>query len=142
MISISQLDVVLSLFDYDDKNHGLNGKDVRKKLREIDVEFEINFQNEILAKLVKDGNLRVVPKINVTIDNVFYNEVPYYLLTFEGGILKDEGGYSNACVERQNQIKYEKIKDNLLIVGSWIAGIGTLILATVEIWKIFHPSSH
>jgi len=39
--------------------------------------------------------------------------------------------------ERQTKVK--KLKDNLLICGSWFAGIGTIVLAIIEIYKIFHP---
>jgi hypothetical protein len=39
-------------------------------------------------------------------------------------------------IEKQNKIK--GLKDNFLIYGSWMAGIGTLALALVEIYKIIH----
>ena len=42
----------------------------------------------------------------------------------------------NKTTKKQNQIK--NLKDNLLIYGSWMAGIGTLMLAVVELYKIFY----
>ena len=96
---------------------------------------------EALNKLAKDGYL-----------NKPYNadgNGTYFHTTLEGRFFAENGGYANAHeteilengTQRQN-LKRQIHRDNLLIGGSWIAGLGTLILALVEIYKLCYPPSH
>ena len=80
----------------------------------------------VITKLYKDG---YVDKVNTT-------GIDYYYITFEGMVCIINGGYTSILSDRMSQKKIETLNRNLLTAGSWIAGIGTLLLFFVEIWKI------
>jgi len=78
--------------------------------------------SEVIKKLAKDGYL----------DNRGGN---HYSTNIEGRYFISNGGYVQKTiddnVERRNQIR----NNNLLIIGSWMAGIGALALVLIEIVK-------
>ena len=89
----------------------------------------------ILKKLIKDDNiesrLRKVP-----------NNRHYFMITFEGRLFKDYGGYAKNYNENKLSIdrqesdrKVSKRNEMILAVGSVAAGIGTLGLL---LWELRH----
>lgn len=128
MNAASQLDNVLNLFDYNDDLHGLNGLDIRNNLNKQGIVFEINLQNEILLHLVKEGKLRIIEKE--------YSEygktqlVPYYLLTFEGGIIQDSGGYSGI---KRRETTLEVLQSS----QTWVIAVGTFLAGVYSIFQLF-----
>ena len=96
----------------------------------------------IVDKLYKDGNIDfVTPNKDGVLDAKGINtdnwikDYPYYYITFEGVMLLQEGGYVNSYAQNRNQKRYERVRDVFLIIGSWMAGIGSLIVLFAELLK-------
>ena len=81
----------------------------------------------VIRKLVKDGYADPIK------DNT--GSIEKYYITFEGAKFLQDGGYVANEKFRKSQEKLESVKMNLLIVGSWMAGVGTILLFWVEIAK-------
>lgn len=85
----------------------------------------------VLKKLCKDGYADTIPDIPGF-------GVKYYI-TFEGAKFLHDGGYVTARENVRRQSQIERMKNNLLILGSWMAGVGTLLLfcmEAVKYWKL------
>ncbi len=63
-------------------------------------------------------------------------------ITFEGLVYIDSGGYKGN-IEKET-IAYQILDRNnrLLVIGSWLAGIGTVLLFSVELWKVLCSFCH
>ena len=58
-----------------------------------------------------------------------------YYITFDGAVFIHNGGYTVSAKDHLLKEKAEFAKTNLMILGSWMAGIGTLLLVCVEMLK-------
>ena len=77
----------------------------------------------VIQKLLKDGHIGVLP------------DKEWYYITFDGAKLIKDGGYAKASEKAKYQKKIQNLKDYLVIVGAWMAGIGTLLLFGVDFLK-------
>lgn len=140
MAELSQfdkIDLVLSLF----RSHisiqevGETKKTIQDKLlNEKHVNIEERLLIEILFKLEKDQYLRSVSDGHIRRNEIdYYADPKIYTLTFEGELFLLSGSYNgglkrNKIIETINA-KKQNLKsrnDYLLVVGSWLAGIGTI----------------
>jgi len=97
-----------------------------------DASFSYNF-TAIIDKLVIDGYLKEKKYSEIDKES---NEIVYEI-TFDGRCWIEGGGY-----QRKNEIilsnqKFEKTKENALIYGTWLAGIGTSVVSLIEMGKLF-----
>ncbi|MEO6836807.1 MAG: hypothetical protein ABI185_00360 [Ginsengibacter sp.] len=100
-----------------------------------------------LHKLFSDENLNVedfkaiINKLERDhyLDSSFYQNNPInlklYRISFEGILLVKNNGYQSIFNIQANQKKTQNRKDWLMIAGTWIAGIGALVLTAWEIYK-------
>ena len=136
-----QLDAVLDIFTTKEKfyfdmhscltagNRIFKGLD-RKSKRNIYQEVTV-----IINHLEKDGHIEKVIDFQDRMGN------PYYEITFSGVIFHAKGGYQFTFEKEQNQKRIGILRENLLITGSWIAGIATGCLAVFECLKYFYPNN-
>jgi hypothetical protein len=95
----------------------------------------------ILMKLEKDGYVlskKNINNINEVEDYLKVSIDKIYVASFEGKfLLQIQKGYVglNRITRRKN--RNQILKDWLLIVGTWMAGIGALALVGWEIYKTF-----
>ena len=59
-----------------------------------------------------------------------------YRLTFRGSVFIENKGYSKQEKLKLTKEKYDKIQTLALTIGSILAGIGTILLFAVEVYKI------
>lgn len=87
----------------------------------------------ILTKLHRDGYLNM--KMQGT-ESVSANvDVAHYSINFNGEVLLQKGGYTQKIENENTVIRYTKIKENLLVAFSIVAGVSTfglLILGILE----------
>ncbi len=100
---------------------------LKRRYPELVLEHAIvdDFGSEVTAmveKLVKDDY--VMP-----IDSGSYER---YKITFEGKFCNLRGGYGAAIEIAQHEKKIQNLKDFFLIIGTWIAGVGTISLVVWE----------
>ena len=90
----------------------------------IHVEFLESFRLQMIEKLVDNGYL------------VFDGSL--CTVTLEGVLFNDNGGYLGESSRRLFDDRIKTRREILLMVGSWIAGIGAVGLCVIEIWKMYH----
>ena len=78
----------------------------------------------VIKKLCKDGYADFI-----------VDEVEKYYITFEGVKFIHNGGYVTAYKKETQKTRNQNLKDWLIILGSWMAGIGTILLFLVEFLK-------
>lgn len=83
---------------------------------------------KILNRLSKDGYLE---------KSIGSNGANEYELTFDGQVFQQEGGYTKFFNDAKSENRIKKMKDWLLILGTWLTGIGALALVAWEIIKTF-----
>lgn len=90
----------------------------------------------ILEFLTEEGFLRIE-----NMQHPVYGIIPHYKLRYKGYVFMENGGYQSAAAETQSRIKYEKLKDRLLIAGSWGAMIGAIGICLIELMKYWKWAS-
>jgi len=78
----------------------------------------------VIKKLCKDGYADFIS-----------DGVEKYYITFEGVKFIHNGGYVTAYKKETQKTRNQNLKDWLIILGSWMAGIGTILLFLVEFLK-------
>ena len=87
--------------------------------------------SNILTKLHSDGYLNL--KMQGT-ESVSANvDVAHYSINFDGEVLLQKGGYTQKIKNENITIRHTKIKDNLLVAFSILAGVSTFGLLILEI---------
>lgn len=61
-----------------------------------------------------------------------------YYATYNGKMFHLNEGYTGEYIANEKSKRRTEKRDYMLTVGTWVAGIAGLILAGVEIWKIFY----
>ena len=92
MKDIHKLDTVLSVFSDTPRERGLHLLQVQEMLHYRNVDFSGSLLREILKKLIKDTYLRVELD-EAIIPPHRLKDIEYYILTFEGVIFLNNGGY-------------------------------------------------
>ena len=91
--------------------------------------------DEVIAKLIKDEFVRE-DKQAFNNRDLLPEQTKYYMITIEGLIFKDHGGY-------RYKIKRQNTSTNLQSVQTWSIAIGTAlagIYSLYELWKhVFSP---
>lgn len=132
-----KIDLVLSLFrpHISIQEVGETKKTIQDKLlNEKHVNIEERLLIEILFKLEKDQYLRSVSDGHIRRNEIDYHADPkIFTLTFEGELFILSGSYNNVLESNKRaQISNQKAEtvklrnENLLVGGSWLAGIGTI----------------
>jgi len=89
----------------------------------------------IFDKLHKDGYLDKYSH--------FVTGDPIYSINFNGKFFsRKEGGYAAKAKTEKRRKRIQNLKDWLLIAGSYLAGIGTVLLFAVELLKHFVWERH
>jgi len=91
---------------------------------------------QILDKLVKEGYV----KTKAFVPNTAFDEivVTAYSITFDGEFFINNGGYEMQSKILAKQNSQTKRNELLVILGTWLAGIGALSLTLWEIYKTFY----
>lgn len=63
---------------------------------------------------------------------------PTYSITFKGKVFYNNGGYKSKDEREKRQNRIQKVRDSLLISGTWFAGAAGLLLVVNEVLKNFH----
>lgn len=83
----------------------------------------------IVEYLVERGTVKVDTSVTI----------PYhgdrYFITWRGRVLIENGGYSKRRTVTEAKEKVADFKNNLMIVGTWLAGIGGVLLVIIEVLK-------
>lgn len=140
---IENLNTVLDVFDSSNSTTllmGLKLNEIEGHIKGETIILSRRLLKEILFKLEKDGYLKIEEE-PIKIPTTGIVPVDFYYITIEGELFRNSGGYVKAFEREIRQKKIQNLKDWLLIWGSWIAGLGTLALAGVEIWKLVFPPS-
>jgi len=95
--------------------------------------------NEILIKLQDDGYFRYEAGQTEWFD-VRYEERKNYLLTFQGELFQQAGGYTQRVINADRNEKRIERNDNLLAKGTLLVAIGTIGLLLWEIGKFLTPA--
>lgn len=110
----------------------------KKLVDDYDLQIPYSLCYTATAKLYKDGYLE---RLFTKKEGVAQENRPNYHASYEGIIFNLEGGYSQKAMdkarERERLETSEKKtvrRENMLMVGAWLAGIGTLGLL---IWQFF-----
>ncbi|MBL7719922.1 MAG: hypothetical protein JNL72_13875 [Flavipsychrobacter sp.] len=89
------------------------------------VEYLESYRQQMLSKLKEDGFIELFDSTcRVTLE----------------GILFSRTGYKKQEIKKISDVESEKRKENLLIWGTWLAGIGGILLFLIELAKRFHMS--
>ena len=108
-------------------------------LRNINISFRD--REIVLRHLIKDGNVDSIMKSRNEIsqmNNAFQSDIPNvecFFITFNGVKLLHDDGYVKASSDAEKRNRKEARNNLYLILGSWMAGVGTLLLFSVEIAK-------
>lgn len=102
-------------------------KDMVEIFRELNTVEFLLYSELILNKLVSDGYLMKHPP---GYDHDMYS------ITFEGKLLSINGGYKKLKINAALSEKRKNQNEKLLIWGSWLAGIGTILLFAIEFYKL------
>ena len=138
--AVQKLDTVLqslsveSFIDKDELNLYKSLEQILVDLVIVDRSSTLNDVVMILHKLIKVGYVNRVLKED---DFPLCKEKIYYL-TYDGKLCLLEGGYTSLISEKRRQKKKQNYKDLMLIVGSWLAGIGAIALTIWEIYKHYN----
>jgi len=84
----------------------------------------------ILDKLVKDMFITKFKDIDIN-----GHEIEVYSQNIEGILFSAKGGYSGEITRNAIQIRNANRKDWLIIIGTWLAGGGSILLCVVELIK-------
>jgi hypothetical protein len=134
---IELLDEILWLLEISSAKHsGVHRKQIADLIKSQDIDVPFTLLNEALFKLEKDKFIRHEPGDVVV--NFQKEQTKYYMLTIEGELAKQKNGYAGIIEREKFQKKIQNRKDWLLIVGSYLAGVGTILLFFVEVYKIYH----
>jgi hypothetical protein len=86
----------------------------------------------VLDKLERDNMVRSTV---MGIGNGNSNSAEHYTISLDGEVLLQKGGYNQKIENEKTIIRHTKIKDNLLVIFSIVAGVSTfglLILGFLE----------
>ncbi len=97
---------------------------IAAKFIELNSSEFLLWKNLIYQKLIKDKYL-------------FDEGGTKYSITFDGKIFCKQGGYANAAEMERQKMKSQNRKDWLMILGTWLAGLGAFFLVGWEIYKKF-----
>jgi len=118
---IETLDKVLYFFDPNNRNRGLHNVAIKEGIDKTGITISRELLQEILYKLVKDEYLRFevddLPTANGTI-----SDINFYLLTFEGELFQQNGGYiakflkekRNASLSENELDRQRKVDERLI----------------------------
>src|SRR5579872_5102967 len=135
--AIKEIDDVLDYMAIKENIVFMTISDIRKGLSIAEnKEIELYL---ILNKLLKDGYIELFEKeytntVNARISNA-PETIRRYIITFEGRLFKQTGGYLQQFILDSQTSYHQKIYRGQLLVATWIAGIGTGGLLIWEICK-------
>lgn len=97
----------------------------------------------LINKMVEDGYVDFIDKV----DNPKSASLEAYegrtMLTALGYYFIADKGYTEASKRKKSQKRTQNLKDWLLIIGTWLAGLGAIFLVAWEIYqKIILDSSN
>ena len=94
MKDIQKLDAILSLLSLHNDKRGMHNMQIKELLKHDKIDLPDTILTEILFKLVKDGYLRIEID-DAPIGVQIIKDVNYYLITFDGLIFTQKGGYKS-----------------------------------------------
>ena len=104
-------------------------------------------EKEFDGKVLKSNEIKNIIDLGLVLEYLVKREMikitgqvyPYkYSIAFEGINILNSGGFSGENNRKMRQRVYEFIKDSLLILAGFLAGIGTILLFSVEVYKLRH----
>ena len=93
--------------------------------------------NTILAILYNDGYIELLFGA-VKVPNSHHYPKTQFTISPKGVAFINTNSYTICFKQKERQKRNDRIKDWMLIIGSILAGIGTILLFTVEILKHFY----
>jgi hypothetical protein len=100
-----------------------------------------------LEQLVLDRLVTETEATNRNEDQSIINIIKCYQISIKGLMKISQNGYQGdldrEAEQREAKKRYDRLQNQIqymLVVGSWAAGVGTIFLGIVEIYKIFHPA--
>lgn len=84
----------------------------------------------VLDKLERDNMVRMTM---MGIGNGNQNSAEHYTISLDGEVFLQDGGYTQKIKNENITIRHTKIKDNLLVAFSIVAGVSTFGLLILEI---------
>ncbi len=63
------------------------------------------------------------------------NNDNHYAITFEGLKKLEKGGFNGMALAKINALRANNQRENALMYGTWLAGVGAILLVTIEILK-------
>jgi hypothetical protein len=106
--------------------------DIQKALAENKIELNISDVHTVLKKLYKE---------NYVYFSVEMDKKELYCITFEGKILKEQGGYIVKINEEEKKQYNEKFYQRLTLVFLGFAGLGALIASAYYVYEILQKIS-
>ena len=132
LMPLQKLDNVLWYFAKHSEPLNIFFPEIVSKVMPNEVSLNENEALMILDKLIKDGYVKKHTYNENSFDERISNG---YSLTYEGLVfIKYQNGYLGRFENAQIENRIKKRNEILLILGTWLAGIGATALV---IWEIF-----
>ena len=126
---VQKLDEVLLHLNTSDKPPKRTSLEIQNELKAKGIVIETKELFEMLYKLQEDKHCYI---------EMGFGNIAYYWSTFSGQLIGKKGGYEKQEKRKHYREVYDNIQTFVLTVGSVLAGVGTILLFIVEVYKINH----